>query len=836
MLTVNLGGRWRVAEKGNARSIPAAVPGCIHTDLLRAGRIPDPFYRDNELSLKWIARREWTYTREFKVPPEALSKDRVLLRCLGLDTLAAVFINGRRAGSADNMYRTWEFDIKELLRRGTNNIAVRFHSVYDRIDPFRKVNRAAMLDGRQCVRKMPCNFGWDWGPSLVTCGIWRGIELLAFSQARLGGIKISQEHRKGRAVVNVQAAAEALAPGPLRVNVRLLHNGRTVADAVVPVSRGNASARLTVKNPRLWWPNNMGAQPLYELKAELLNASGEVLDAAGRRIGLRTLRLVQKKDRWGRSFRFEINGVPFFAKGANWIPADAVYTRTTAADYRRLLQASADANMNMLRVWGGGLYEDDIFFDVCDELGLCVWQDFMFACSTYPTYDAGFMASVEAEARDNIRRLRHHPCLALWCGNNELEQDHVGPEWTGGKMSWKDYGALFDELLPKIVAEEDPRRDYWPSSPHSPPDFGAKEELYCPAGRDASAGRRENYNNPACGDAHLWSVWHGGKPFEWYRTCQHRFNSEFGFQSFPEPRTVKTYTLPGDRNITARVMEHHQRSGIGNTVIMRYMLDWFRLPAQFDGTLWVSQILQGMAMKYAVEHWRRSMPRGMGTLYWQLNDTWPAPSWSSLDYFGRWKALHYMARNFFAPLLVSGLEDMEKGTVEIHATSDLLKNTGAKLKWTLTELSGKILARDSKNVCVPPLKNTRLLTIDAAGPLKACGPRNLLLWLELFRDGKPVSKNLVHFARPKHLELAAPDIAVAVKPAGDGVFRVTLKSASTALYVRLELPGADLRLSDNFFHLRPGSPVTIQAAPARDMTLPEFKKSLEVTSLIDTYA
>jgi len=787
-------------------------------DLLNAGRIPDPFHRDNELSLKWIARREWTYTREFNVPPEAPGKERVLLRCLGLDTLADVFINGRRAGSADNMYRTWEFNVKELLRRGTNKIAVRFHSVYDRIAPFRKVNRAAMLDGRQCVRKMPCNFGWDWGPSLVTCGIWRGIELAAFSQARLGAVKISQEHRKGRAVVTVQTAVEAVAPGALRAGVRLLYNGRLVAGAVVPaLGGGKARARLTVKNPRLWWPNNLGAQPLYELKVDLLNASGEILDTAGRRIGLRTLRLVQKKDRWGLSFRFEINGVPFFAKGANWIPADAVYTRTTAADYRRLLQASADANMNMLRAWGGGFYEDDVFFDLCDELGLCVWQDFMFACSTYPAYDAGFLANAAAEARDNIRRLRHHPCLALWCGNNELEQDHVGPEWTGTKMSWKDYGALFDKLLPKVVAEEDPQRDYWPSSPHS------------------SAGRRENHNNPACGDAHLWSVWHGGEPFEWYRTCKHRFNSEFGFQSFPEPRTVKTYTLPGDRNIAARVMEHHQRSGAGNTLIMRYMLDWFRLPAQFDGTLWVSQILQGLAMKYAVEHWRRSMPRGMGTLYWQLNDTWPAASWSSLDYFGRWKALHYMARNFFAPLLVSGLEDTEKGTVEIHATSDLRKNTGAKLKWTLTELSGRILAQDAKNVCVPALKNTRLLTIDAAGPLKVCGPRNLLLWLELLLDGEPVSKNLVHFARPKHLELAAPDIAPAVKPAGDGVFRVTLKSASTALYVRLELPGADLRLSDNFFHLRPGSPVIILAAPARNMTLPEFKKSLKVTSLIDTY-
>ena len=442
----------------------------------------------------------------------------------------------------------------------------------------------------------------------------------------------------------------------------------------------------------------------------------------------------------------------------------------------------------------------------------------MFACSAYPLFDKSFMKNVEAEARDNIRRLRHHPCIALWCGNNELEQGIVGDKWTPYCMSWKDYGKLFDKLLPELVAELHPGSDYWPGSPHSP------------------HGNRREHWNPKWGDAHLWDVWHGKKPFEWYRTCEHRFNSEFGFQSFPEPKTVRGYTVAKDRNVTSHVMEHHQRSRIGNATIMQYMLDWFRLPTDFDMTLWASQILQGMAIKYACEHWRRSMPRGMGTLYWQLNDCWPVASWSSIDYHGRWKALHYMARNFFAPVLVSGLEDTEKCTVDVHVTSDLQKAMPGKLSWVVTNVAGKRLASGMKAIRTPVNGNRKATTLKLADLVAKHSVRDLMVWLELSVIGQKKSTNLVTFARPKHLELAAkPGITTQVSAGKEGRFTVTLKTKRVAMWAWLELDGVDAKCSDNFLHLRPGRTLTVTVTPAKKLSSGELRKRLMVRSLVDTY-
>jgi len=550
---------------------------------------------------------------------------------------------------------------------------------------------------------------------------------------------------------------------------------------------------------------------------ELMGPEGEGLDCVTKRVGLRTLRLDRHPDEWGESFQFVVNGVPFFAKGANWIPADAFATRVTRDRYEDLLKSAAEANMNMLRVWGGGVYEEDVFYDLCDVLGFCVWQDFMFACAQYPTFDEEFMRQVRAEAEDNVRRLRHHACLALWCGNNELEMGFVGEEYPERQMSWKDYGKLFDELLPEVVKALDPDRDYWPGSPHSP------------------CGERSDFNNPRCGDAHLWSVWHGREPFEWYRTCEHRFNSEFGFQSFPEPKTTYGFTEPGDRNVTSYVMEHHQRSGSVNALIMHYMLDWFRLPTSFEMTLWLSQILQGMAMKYAVEHWRRAMPRGMGTLYWQLDDTWPVASWSSIDYHGRWKALQFMAKQFYAPVLVSGVEDREAGTVELHVTSDLGEAKALTLEWTLTDASGARLAGEELAVEAGPRQDMRVATVDLKRFVEEHGPRNLLVWLWLRDGGDVVSSNLVLFSRPKHLELGDPGIAWSVEGDGEGGFDVTLTSERPGLWVWLSLGEADARFSDNFFHLFPGETRTVTARPAAPMSREELESQLAVASLVDTY-
>ncbi len=825
MQTIDLGGMWELRQGGQDEAIPATVPGCVHTDLLAAGRIEDPFFRDNENRLQWIGHTDWAYAREFNVPEAFLRSQRVALRCEGLDTLAEIRLNGRKLAAANNMYRTWEFDVAPLLRPGANRIEVRFRSAeregarLQKAHPVPGLDKRVEVQGKNWLRKEPCNFGWDWGPKLVTCGIWRDIALVAFDTARVTDVHIRQQHGKGKAVtLNLAAAVEAVASGAkLTAAVRVTLDGTPVAEAAAPVRRNGASCELTVKQPQLWWPNGWGEQPLYEVTVDLLDAAGNRVDTVTKRIGLRSMRLVREKDQWGESFYFEVNGKACFAKGANWIPADAFATRMTRDRYAHLIRSAADANMNMLRVWGGGIYEDDAFYDLCDEMGVLVWQDFMFACNAYPTFNEAWMDSVAAEAVDNVRRLRHHPCIAFWCGNNELEQCNVGPEWTAWKMSWSAYTPLADTLLGDVVQREDPDRAYWPSSPHSP------------------CGDRADFNNPTCGDAHLWNVWHGKKPFEWYRTCEHRFNSEFGFQSFPEPKTVRDYTEPQDRNVTSYVMEHHQRSGIGNVTIMQYMLDWFRLPGDFDSTLWLSQILHGMAMKYAVEHWRRSKPRGMGTLYWQLNDCWGVASWASIDYYGRWKATHYLARHFNAPLLLSAVEDPAKGTVELHVTSDRLTPAKGTIRWTLTDLDGNTAASDTAAVTIPANRSKRALRIELDEPLKAAGNREWILWCELEVDGTVVSRNLATFARPKHLDLRDPEIDAKVKDNKDGSFAVTLTAKKPALWAWCELANTDAEYSDNFVHLRPGDPQTLRVTPIKPLTREQFEKQLKVSSLVDTY-
>jgi len=818
---ISLNGTWELRRADDATSIPAQVPGCVHLDLLRAGNIPDPFYRDNELRLLWIGETDWVYTRLFTVSPDFMAHEHVLLVCHGLDTLATITVNGVEVGRTDNMFRRWEFDVKAHLRIGENTLTIRFNAPM----PFLRAQEAEKgvlpawtgdirLNSGGWLRKEPCNFGWDWGPKAVTSGIWRDIDLIAFD-TRLADIRIQQDHRpEGTVNLSIQVTVEGSDAVALRIEVT--QAGKAVAAQQQPLSGDRQEMQIEIDHPRLWWVNGMGEQPLYDVLVQVIGANGSILDEATRRIGLRTLTLERHADEWGESFYFAINGVPFFAKGANWIPADVFAPRLTEADYGRLIRNAAAVHMNMLRVWGGGIYEQDVFYDLCDRYGIAVWQDFMFSCATYPAFDVAFMDNVRAEAEDNIRRLRHHPCLALWCGNNELEQGLVGSKWTEHTMSWEDYSKLFDVLLPDTVHTFDPERAYWPCSPHTP------------------VGERTYWMSPDSGDAHLWAVWHGKEPFEWYRTCFHRFVSEFGFQSFPEPATVSTFTEPGDRNITSYVMEHHQRSGIGNSTIIHYMLDWFRLPTSFESTLWLSQILQGMAIKYAVEHWRRNMPRTMGALYWQLNDCWPAPSWSSIDSLGRWKALHYLARHFYAPLLISGVEDLEAGTVAIHITSDLGQSRQGVVTWAVTTAAGDVIEGGQQAVSIAPQQNSKVETLRLADRLATYGQRDLLVWLTLSVDETTVSSNLVLFARPKHLDLADPDIEVAVQPAGNGSHRVELTARRPALWVWATLPGG-AAFSDNFFHLRPGEPKILIVTPDTDTPADQLAEELRVRSLIDTY-
>jgi len=827
MKSLDLGGKWRVSKVGGGLEIPATVPGCVHTDLLAAGKIDDPFHRENEEKQFWIGESAWVYRRSLIVTPDLIAHQKVLLVCEGLDTLATVFVNGRKVAATDNMFRTWKFDVKKLLHAGSNDIEIRFDSILKRKDllsnPICSRATATDLPGRSMIRKEQCNFGWDWGPKCLTHGIWRAIQLLAFDTARLTDVLILQKHAKKCVSLDIQVQAEVLRAAGLTVQVEVSFQAKTAAAGSSALKNGRTRLKLKVEDPELWWPNGMGAQPLYSVVVTLVNRDGEVIDTVSKRIGLRRLELIRKKDQWGESFYFEANGIPFFAKGANWIPADQFQNRVISDQYRHLLSSSAEANMNMLRVWGGGIYENDIFYDLCDELGICVWQDFMFACAAYPA-DAKFLANVKIEAEENVRRIRHHASLALWCGNNELEFNHRVKidskktyDATWQQMDFNSYSKLFDKLLADVCQRVDPERDYWPSSPHTP-------------GVD-----RGHANHPDSGDAHLWEVWHERKPFEWYRTAFHRFCSEYGFQSFPEPRTINGYTVPGDRNITSRVMELHQRSEIGNVAIMQYMLSWYRMPDSFENTVWLSQLQQGMAIKYAAEHWRRNRPRCMGSLYWQLNDTWPVASWASIDYHGRWKALHYMAKKFYAPVLVSGVEDGKTGKVEVHLCNDLLKPVKGELSWKLTTTEGMLLAKGRRAATIKANSTERIDTLLLKKWMETNAGRDLLVWLEYKVDGNVLSRNFVSFVRPKHLELAAPAISVGVKSAAGGTFAVTLKAAKPALWAWLTLADTDAVFSDNWICLEPGKAIEITVRPHKAVSLEQFRKQLAVRSLFDTY-
>lgn len=831
MKILDLNGQWLLSQKNDTTfaNIPATVPGCAHGDLLNTGKIEDPYYRDNELKVAWISQADWIYERKFTVSDDLLKHERVLLHCNGLDTLATIKINDTLVANTDNMFRTWEFDIKNVLRIGENTIQIEFASAEKYV--LKRQQEHPIPDwhgtwqvgikGRAWIRKEQCNFGWDWGPCLTTVGIWRPISIIAFNTGRISDVLIRQDHTHApqKVALNVETTVETTPVGetskPSAV-VRIHHQGQLVAQTQLQNQGPKLSTTVELENPKLWWPNGMGDQPLYTVEVELLDPQGKTLDKSTKRIGLRTIQLVRENDQWGQSFYFKANGVPFFVKGSNWIPADAILSKMTRQRYFSLIADAAAVHINMLRGWGGGLYEDDAFYDACDEMGICIWQDFAFGCSTYPSFDNDFMKNCETEFEDNIRRLRHHACIAIWVGNNELEQGLVADTWTQSAMSWEDYDKLFNNLIPSVMKRLNPDALYWPGSPHNPID-------------------RKDFNSPTAGDAHLWQVWHGRQPFEWYQTCQHRFNSEFGFQSLPEPKTIESFTLPEDRNLCSWVMERHQRSPIGNSAIIQAMMDWFQMPNSFENMSWLSQILHGLAMKFGVEHWRRSMPRGMGTMYWQLNDCWPVVSWSSIDYFGRWKATHYMARNFYSPILISGLPDADKKTAEIHVTSDLQTPCEGIVSWTLTDLDGQTLNSGELTQVFAPIANTPVTTLNLEKELTQHDPKTLLLWLKLKIAGKEVSENLLLFARPKHLELKRPNIRMSLSTTDNRTFTATLETDKPALWVWITKQGTDAKFSDNFFALKPGDTKTLKIQTNELIDPHTLSEELSVQSLIDTY-
>ena len=788
MKQLSLNGPWTLDIPGSAfMAVPADVPGSVYHDLLTAGRIPDPFYRDNETEALKLMEYDFHYSRAFQVDGELLDCGAVLLRCEGLDTLAAVYINGAEAGRADNMHRTWEFDVKDLLREGENTIAVHFASPTKFIresyaaDP--ADGTADAMEGFPSLRKAHCMFGWDWGPRLPDAGIWRDISLIGVDAARIRDVLVKQFHEDGQVTLEIDTHITRLTDAPAEVRVSV-----TAPDGTVLTGAGE-TCRIEIPDPQLWWPAGYGGQPLYRVEVELVSG-GTRLDLWSRRTGLRTMTVSRVKSEHGESFSHCVNGVDVFAMGMDYIPEDNLLPRVTPERTRRLLEDARAANVNTIRVWGGGYYPDDYFYDICDELGLLVWQDFMFACAVYNLTEA-FEETITAEFVDNIRRLRSHPSLALWCGNNEMEQFAGSGLWIKAMRQKSDYIKMFQYIIPKVLKAEDPQAFYWPSSPSSGGDF-------------------DEPGDPSRGDVHDWDVWHGLKPFTDYRNYLFSYVSEFGFQSFPCMETIESFTLPEDRNIFSYIMEKHQRNATANGRIVTYLSQNYLYPATLDKLVYASQLLQAQAMQYGVEHWRRNRGRCMGAVIWQLNDCWPVASWAGIDYFGRWKALQYYARRFFAPVLVScheeGLVNQEdisvntehidpRKTARLNVSNETMEAFAGRIDWSLRRPDASVIEEGSFDVAVPALAAVWLPEQD----FTKYGPYDCYYAYRLTdRAGHTVGEGSVLFCAPKHFRFQDPGLTVRLE--GDEAV-VTASAYARSVEVQC---GPDVLLEDNYFDMNGG--------------------------------
>jgi len=813
----SLNGQWQLHNTKDNTWIKAFVPGCVELDLMHAGLIPDPFVGPNEEKVQWIFDEDWEYQLTFSVDDNLIAHEKVILRCEGIDTVAEIILNGELIGSTDNMFRIYEFDVTNSIRSDNNTLSLRFPSLskhlaaqYERrfIDDTSKMG----IEGGHYMRKAPCHFGWDWGPKLPPIGIWKNIELVGRSEAQFDDIHLRQIHQQdGSVQLIADIAVELWSANDLKLTMSITNpDGQTFQ--IDHNITDQSQIAHTIANPQLWYPAGYGDQPLYQITFQL--QSGQTsLDTRQYQVGLRTIELQQEDDEWGKSFTFVVNGIPVFAKGSNWIPADSFPTRITNERLERWIADAVAANHNMLRVWGGGIYETEDFYDLCDKYGVLVWQDFTFACKIYPMDEEEYLKNVQQEVNDNVKRIRHRASLALWCGNNEMEWGWEAWVWdTDENATLKSgYDIFFHHLLPKWLQDLDPDTPYWPSSPSSNTPF-----------------KQSNSNNS--GDAHYWSVWHGGQPFTAYREQYPRFMSEFGFQAFPPMETINFYASQEEQNLTSYVMELHQKNKSGNRLIINQMTDNYRIPSSFSKLMYASQVLQAEGIRYGVEHWRRNKHRTSGILYWQLNDCWPVASWSSIDYFGRWKALHYAAKKFYAPVLLS-LYDHDD-VVEIYLTSDLQHEWQGEVCWQITTTTGAV---KDKGVFPASIAADQSMLLEAKKITLSEDERfNTVFITELFEGERLISTQIVTFVPNKHLRLINPDLSHDITI--DGVeLTIHISAVNLARFVEVKLTGVDTVFSDNFFDIPSNESRTITCQLPIPLSKQEIEKKLTITHLYDSY-
>lgn len=822
---------WYFSVAGEDNWLEAKVPGTVHQDLLRHQLLPDPFYGTNEEKVQWVENKDWEYKTSFTVAAGQLERDAAFLCFEGLDTYADVYLNGALILKADNMFVGYKIPVKTLLRPGKNQLHIYFHSpVKQTLPQWRSngFNYPADNDHRAervsvFTRKAPYSYGWDWGIRMVTSGVWRPVTLCFQDVASIEDLHIRQlALSEDKAELCIDLKLKKLVEDSTKVKVAVAYAlpGESIQTILQEVELTGEYKEVSfpceVTRPQLWMPNGWGKPNLYHFEVKVIR-DGEIVTSRLQRIGLRTIRVVKEKDEWGESFYFEVNGIPLFAKGANYIPGDALLPAISAERYETLFRDIREANMNMVRVWGGGSYEDDRFYDWADENGILVWQDFMFACTAYPS-DPAFLKRVEEEAVYNICRLRNHACLAMWCGNNEIQE---GIRYWGWKNKYtpeiykemeQGYIRLFQELLPAKVKELDRGRFYMHTSPYS-----------------ANWGLPESWK---MADSHNWGVWYGRKPFESLDADIPRFMSEFGFQSFPEMKTIAAFASPEDYQLESPVMNAHQKSTIGNDLIRTYMERDYVVPQKFEDFVYVGLVMQGHGIRRGLEAHRRNRPYCMGTLYWQLNDSWPVVSWSGIDYYGNWKALHYQAKRAFAPLALDVVQ--EGDSLQLWLFSDLLKDRkGLTLEIKLTDFKGKVLKKLLMDTEIAANASAKVGQMELSSLLSDIQRRKTYLLLTLKdQAGRKLVEEPYFFHRPKDLDLPESSVHCQVRT-GDGVCEIVLKSATLAKDVFIELPVMGARFSDNFFDLLPKEVRRITVSS------PAFQKGqrveVKVRHLRDTY-
>ncbi len=819
---LNLNQNWVFRQYNLGEWLPACVPGTIHTDLLNNGQTPDPFYRVNEKDLQWIDKINWEYKTTFHLNDTLEKKKQKRLTFSGLDTYADIYLNGQKLGHTDNMFRTWSYDISSLLKKGDNELRIIFFS------PVRKGleamenyglklpagNDQSVLGGMGMnqvsvfTRKAPYHYGWDWGPRLVTSGIWRDVILEAWDDLKIEDIFIHQlKVNKKAAQLNAEITLNT--SDPHEVCVEILYNNKTISQQNLRLKNGinHIGLPINIRKPRLWWSNGLGKPELYTFQVNV-KSKDSLLDSRQITTGLRTLRLIRKKDKAGETFYFELNGIPVFAKGANYIPNDVFLPRINRADYEKVIANAQTAHMNMLRIWGGGIYEDDYFYELCDKNGIMVWQDFMFACSMYPG-NAEFLENVRQEAKDNLIRLRNHPCIALWCGNNE-----IGGAWhhgSPGGWGWKKqftpaeqdtlfqaYTTIFHQILPDAVAKYSTNSPYWASSPMAGPD---KFDFEIQPGNS--------------GDNHYWGVWHGKHRLEEYANYVGRFMSEYGFQSFPEFATVQKYALPEDYNIESDVMTSHQRSGIGNLRIREYMGWYYTVPEDFEQFLYTSQVLQARAMKTALQAHRQAMPYCMGSLVWQLNDCWPVASWSTTDYYHQWKAAHYAIRETCKPTILIPRQ-IKPTELEIWVVNDLLQKIKGTYSIELFDFDGQQFYSRKDRFLIEGNISSKIASFHTEDLLKGKEKTQVVAVLKICQGKTILDEQYFYFTEPKNLELPKQPHITTQLFEKNGKKYLTVTTDKLACNVLFYSPDASVTFSNNYIDLLPGRTYILELRTAAE--------------------